>query len=198
MAKGTSARLFPYAAMNLDMDGEFSPEELQRRSWTWASPPSLARIDFLTGTSDLPILCAMMTRDTYDLQSPTLNIRMGERFHGKGGPEVAKNYFKTLLPCLKHVRGFVEVNIQGLPDHPLLVDTTVVSMCSGWRSAAEIMNSVSDAIYRATTALDEGKHQLAITGYKIALSILRGSCFTDSESSQVLVHGRYDGLPAGL
>lgn len=124
---------------------------------------------------------------------------MGERFQGR--PELAKCYFQNLLPCLNHVRGFETVKVQGLPDstrYSTLVDDTVAAMCRRRRSAAEIMHAVSEKIDRATTALDEGRHQQAISDYKAALNILRASSFDEHESYEVLVGGRYDGMQAYL
>lgn len=196
VAKGAHVRLFQYAAISLDFGRAISPDEIQRRSRSGYLSPSPEPIHFLTSTSSLPVLCALMTRETYDIRSPTLRIRMGEGF--QGSPVVAKSYFENLLPCLKQVRGFVEVKIQGLGSYPWLVGFMEAKMCKRRRSAAETMYAVSGTIWRATTALDEGKHQLAINGYKMALSILRGSRFNSNERSKVLRNGRYGGLPAGL
>ena len=196
VASGPHVRLFQYAAINLDFDGAISPEELERRSRYRYLSPSPGPIHFLTSTSSLPVLCAMMTRETYDIRNSALKISMGEGF--QGSPEVAKSYFENLLPCLGQMRGFVDVRIQGFGSDPLLVGTTEAIMCRRRRSAAETIYAVSSTIYRATTALNEGRHELAITGYKIALSILRGSRFNSNESSKVLRYGRYGGLPAGL
>lgn len=60
------------------------------------------------------------------------------------------------------------------------------------------MYAVSNTIDQAMRVRDEGKHLLAISGYKVALSIIRGSCFDDEESSEVLVDGWYEGMPAEL
>lgn len=124
MAKAARARLFPYAAMSLELDGVYLLQDLPPQSWY--RPSARERIDFLTGASDLPILCAMMTRENYDLRLASLIIRMGERFQGRH--EVAKRYFESLVPCLKHVRGFAAVIVQGVPDC-MLVDTTEAGMC---------------------------------------------------------------------
>ncbi|KAG6994062.1 hypothetical protein G7Y79_00047g082880 [Physcia stellaris] len=196
IAKGAPARLFQYAAMSFELDGILSTEELKRRSYSYRLSPSQEPIHFLTSTSSLLVLCAMMTRETYDLRSSTLKIQMGER--SQRGPRVGKGYLGPFLPCLNRVRGFEMVKIHGLRADPSLVGTMEAKMCGSRRNAVETMFAVSVLLYRATTALDEGKYRLAIKYYKIGLNILRGSHFDSKESSKVLKDDRYDGLPAGL
>ena len=196
IAKGAPARLFQYAAMSFELAGVLSTEELRRRSYSYHLSPSQEPIHFLTSTSSLLVLCAMMTRETYDLRSSTLKIQMGER--SQGSPRVEKSYLESFLPCLRRVRGFVMVKIHDLLADPSLVDTLEARMCRRRQNAVETMFAVSGIMYRAMTALDKGEHQLAIRRYKIGLNILRGSPFNSNESSEVLRYGRYDGLPAGL
>ena len=140
---------------------------------------------------DLPAACVGLQKkiQTYNGNDRTVDISL------RGYHQVPTTKQARFLEPLRQLRGVTSVIEYG-PGWPSLKDVAS-AMCGQPFKPNETMAMVGKFINEGDEAAGQAKLELAIARYKAALNTISSRTFEGNEKEEVLVGGRFGGLPAG-
>ena len=185
----------PAIRMTIHIDGSHEPTAGASGSEGW-------RATCMFMIEDLPAACTYIQRRVDDLDDRS-SIRITVNQPLQTDPDTPESHWwlpkskvSSYLGPLWRIHGVGRVDING-PVHPTYKATTIASMCGRRLKANEFMRIVGAQFEEGDKASNDGRLWAAISAYKAALLIIRGSTLSADEHDQKLVGGRFQGHPAG-